>query len=181
MWQIPWLQLYTGGWHCLGTTCLIHFKYLEGNGRENEKECCFIFHCQYFGKEKDGMDPFTDSKQDIYSWIFMLELEKWGGKNIYIYTYMLVSSPFKHHVSCHLFTDGYLRQGPWIYNDLVVHADQILTDPPWLAGFINYHSNFLFCHTFLSLFPCIKCKFVLAQFMQCAQMLSDKSSNNLIK
>lgn len=104
-----------------------------------------------------------------------------GGEKIYIYTYMLVSSPFEHHVSCHLFTDGYLRQGPWIYNDLVVHADQILTDPPWLAGFINYHSNFLFCHTFLSLFPCIKCKFVLAQFMQCAQMLSDKSSNNLIK
>lgn len=51
-----------------------------GGMEEGKKEFCYIFHCQYFRKEKDVMDPFTASKQDIHSQIFWLKLETWEKK-----------------------------------------------------------------------------------------------------
>lgn len=66
-----WMVL---SWNNLSLT---HFYYLGGM---EEREFCSVSHCQYFGKEKDVMNPFTARKQDIFSQFFRLELKNWEKK-----------------------------------------------------------------------------------------------------
>lgn len=116
---------------------LVSFTFIIWGEWKREREFCSIFHCQYFGKEKDVMDSFTVRKWDIYSQIFRLKLEKYGKKKK---SYMSASSLFE----LLNVTNGYLKLGPSIHKNLIIHTDQIPDDLPWLKGLINLSCSFLF-------------------------------------
>lgn len=63
------------------------------------------------------------------------------------------SSPFDHHASYYLNTNGYLRKGAWIHNYLIVHTDRVPTNPRWEEGFLNCHPRLLFATCFWICFP----------------------------
>lgn len=114
---------------------------------EGKREFCYIFHCQYFGKEKDVMDPFTARKQDIHSQIFRFKLERWGKKE------ELYDSFFSFWTSCFITLNH-----RWIFKTMPMNIQWF--DCPHCPGTscssltrIHYHRSFLFATCFWVCFP----------------------------